>query len=447
MQRMVDRQASQTSSKSLGSRADVSSSDSGGWRRWLFGLYLTFVGVYSIWIGAFMAREIDSWIIADWLINYSGGFVRRGFTGAVVMLLHRATGFPLQWIVFAMEASVFVVFLASVYQLTRGIRWSYLMMAVLVSPATLAFTVLGGHEAGLRKEVLLFAALAITICVLVWGRWKDWQVSALLSIFLVVLALSHEGLLVAVPYFFAAVAIQTKSLRRAVGICAVPFVLCGIACAAVILHHGDRATAETICSSVGGTLGTARARAFHPLGGLCGGAIYWLQLDLAQGRELIAPAIQQWKLARLFEVIAIPTFAPVVALMVLFYRRDRLQYEVTVAAGCAFLSLAGMGVLFYVGIDWGRWLHIEVVSLMLLLLMMDRKANANPAQTRPAKHYSLGNRVLATLALFLYATAWTLPGVGNEGETPGYLAVFWPLYRSDLHQLRLTIVQDVKKVV
>ena len=52
------------------------------------------------------------------------------------------------------------------------------------------------------------------------GRWKDWQVSVMLSVFLVGMTLSHEALLVGVPYFFAAVAIQTMSLRRAVRICA-----------------------------------------------------------------------------------------------------------------------------------------------------------------------------------------------------------------------------------
>ena len=61
-----------------------------------------------------MAREMDSWIIGDWLINYSGGFVRRGLAGAVVMLMHRSTGVPLQWVVYGIAASFFLVFLRGV---------------------------------------------------------------------------------------------------------------------------------------------------------------------------------------------------------------------------------------------------------------------------------------------------------------------------------------------
>lgn len=421
---------------------------SGSWKRGLFGVYLLFVGVWTLWTGAQMARERDPWIIGDWLINYSGGFVRRGLAGALVMLLHRATGVPLEWVVFAIEASVLVVFLAVVYRLTKGIRWSWLMAAVLLSPATLAFTVLAGHEAGLRKEILLFAALAIVVWVLMRGRWKDWQVSALLSIFLVGMALSHEALLVGAPYFLAAVAIQAGSLRRAAKICAVPLVLCVIACAAVITHHGDLATAEAICRSVGGTMGSSKPSAFEPAVGECGGSIAWLQLGAAQERALIAPAIVQWRLVPLFSKLALLIFGPLVALLYLMYRRDGMRWEVGVVVGCAVISLAGTGVLCYVGVDWGRWIHMQVVCLMLLAMMLDaRAAAARVESVRGVARRRVWGRGLAAAALFLYATAWTMPGIGNFGESPGYLALVWPTYRNGLHELRVRAVGGIKKIV
>lgn len=414
------------------------------WQRWLFALYLLYVAVGSIRIGALEAQAIDPWTVGDWLINYSGGFVRRGFTGALVMLLHRATGIPLQWVVFSIQASVFLLFLVSVYQLTKGMRWSYLMAAVLLSPATLAFTVMNRYDAGLRKEILLFAALSVTVWVLLSERWKDWQISTLLSVFLVGLALSHEGLLVAAPYFFAAVAVQTSSLRRAVRICAIPFVLTAIASVAVITHHGDQATAQAICSSAGGTLGHAKPDALHPTGGFCGGAISFLQLDVAQEREIIVPMIRQWHLRRLFSALAIPTFLPLVALLWVFYRRDRLRVEVAIVLACAVVSMAGTSVLFYVGLDWGRWFHLQAICLMLLLMMLDHRGAATAV---PATQRSLPFHVVATLALLLYATTWTLPGVGTGGETPGYVPLVWPTYRNALHQFRVTVIGGIRKIV
>jgi hypothetical protein len=215
----------------------------------------------------------------------------------------------------------------------------------------------------------------------------------------------------------------------------------------VVLHHGDRVTAETICRSTGGTFSSSKPSAFEPTVGICGGAISWLQLTAAQEREVIAPAILQWKLSKLFLLLAVPTFAPLVALMYVFDRRDGLRFEVRVVLCCALISLTGMGFLCYMGVDWGRWFHMQVICLMLLAMMMDRKRNANTATVLSARQRSFGFRMAAIVALFLYATAWTLPGIGNFGESPGYFAIIWPVYRSGLHTLRLHAVKEVRKVI
>jgi hypothetical protein len=245
-------------------------------KRWFFAAFLVFVAACSVWQAAVQARAFDSWIIGDWLINYSGGFVRRGLIGALVMIVHRTTGAPLEWIVFSIQTIAFLVFLGCVYQLSKGIRWSYLMVAALLSPATLAFTVLDPTHAGLRKEILLFAGLALIVLMLVRDWLEDWQLIAVL----VGVTLSHEALLVAAPYLFAAVAIKTTSLRRAVRICAIPFALGGLALIAVVLRHGDLAMTQAICSSVGGQMNAAGV--VTATGGICSGSIASLQLSASE---------------------------------------------------------------------------------------------------------------------------------------------------------------------
>lgn len=408
-----------------------------GRKRWLFGLYLLFVATCSLWNAAIRAWRNDPWTIGDWLINYDGGFVRRGLTGALVMILHRATRAPLAWVVFSIQASVFVLFLVCVYKLSKGIRWSYLMAAVLISPATLAFTTLDAVS-GMRKEILLFAALGLTIYALVCGRLKDWQLSAMLSVFLVGMALAHEGLLVVAPYFFAAVVIETMSLRRAIRICMIPFALAGVALVAVMLHHGNTAQAQAICSAVGGQM----AKPGVDDGGVCSGAIRALSWNVAEEHAGMMGWIFLAHLPRLYSLLVIPSFAPLLLLMSRFYRRDRLRYEVVAVLGCALVSLPGMAVLFYVGSDWGRWIHLQTVSLMLLAIMMDRKAGA--AGSDHAKGRTKRLKAIATIVLFFYATAWTLPGFGNWGASPGYLAYFWPTYRDGLDQLRKDVVARIR---
>jgi len=115
-----------------------------------------------------------------------------------------------------------------------------------------------------------------------------------------------------------------------------------------------------------------------------------------------------------------------------------LHYDVLTLLGCASVSFAGTALLFYVGMDWGRWVHMQAMCLMLLAIMLDRKAAVRDASIKPSTRRSLRFRATAALALFLYATTWTLPGVGSGGETPGYAYFVCKLYREAVHSFRIS---------
>jgi len=393
-------------------RQAVLERDPGRVKRFFFAFYLAFVAAFSIALGVRMTRSASPFIIGEWLINYSGGFVRRGLIGSFVLFFGHATGAALQWIVFPIQVITFLLFICCVYWLTKGIRWSLWMAAMLLSPATLAFTVMDSY-AGFRKEFLLFAALALVICIVVSERLDDWQLSTLLSLMAVGLVLSHEALVVGFPYFFAAVAIQKGSAAKAIKVFYVPALLGGIALVAVMLHPGNRSIAEAICTSVGGTLAP-----FDGSTNICSGSIEWLQFTLREARSHIVPAIRDYHLVRLFSLLAIPTFTPIVVLLVLLYRRDRLRREVVAVTACGVLSLVGTAFLFYSALDWGRWVHIQAICLMLMVLMVDRRAGPSAVVRR-----STWMRYAGAVILTIYATTWTLPSIGRDDARHGYLDV------------------------
>lgn len=55
--------------------------------------------------------------IGDWLINYSGGFVRRGFFGEFILLAAHAIHIPPEWMVVLVQMTIYTAFLAGVYRL------------------------------------------------------------------------------------------------------------------------------------------------------------------------------------------------------------------------------------------------------------------------------------------------------------------------------------------
>ena len=55
----------------------------------------------------------NGWLIGDWLINYEGGFVRRGFSGEFFLLLNGYLNIELNRLVFYFQfliASIFFIF-------------------------------------------------------------------------------------------------------------------------------------------------------------------------------------------------------------------------------------------------------------------------------------------------------------------------------------------------
>jgi hypothetical protein len=385
------------------------------YRRW-FGLYLLFVATVSTAYGFLNARRGSGWAMGEWLTNYSGGFIRRGLVGEAVLLLGQATGIKLIWIAFGLQVAVYLIFLWCVYLLTEKLRWGWMVVALLLSPATLSFIVLDPPN-GFKKEILLFAALAFVICVLLYSRSRDWQLAVLLSILGVVLVLSHEPLVFYLPYFLGAVAIRTGSLRRTVAVVALPTILCGIAAVTVLQHPGNRAMAEKICSSVGGTLG--------PFGvaddSICGGSIAWLQQSLAEAHNNVMVAARVHHSFALYGLLAMLSLLPAIAALMMLYLRDGAQREAKIIAVCASVAFAGSLVVFYSGRDWGRWIHIHATCLMLLILMVDR--GEQPAAISPI-HLHGAKRWAAVGALFLYATCWTLPAVDIYPARTGYYGLY-----------------------
>jgi peptidoglycan/LPS O-acetylase OafA/YrhL len=103
---------------------------------------------------------------------------------------------------------------------------------------------------------------------------------------------------------------------------------------------------------------------------------------------------------------------------VLFYRRDGLRREVMTVMACSALSLVGTAFLFYSALDWGRWIHIQAICLMLMVLLVDRRAEPSVPVLR-----SRWLRYAGSVALVIYATTWTLPSIGRNDARQGYLDV------------------------
>ena len=357
------------------------------------------------------AQVIHPWIDGEWLINYSGGLIRRGLVGAVLLGTARVLHLPLIWLTLAVQVAAYALFFWCVWLLTAGVRWSWPLVLALLSPATLTFSVLDPPSA-VRKEVLLFVAVALLGLLLVRGG-RLVLASGLLAVAAPALVLSHEALVVFFPYLFAPF-FALLPWRRALRLVLLPAVLAALALLAVARHPGNLVQAEAVCRTVSAAVGQ-RVLLDQP-DGVCGGAIAYLERSPSQAREDTVAAERVYHYPERYTIPAVLSLLPAAWLIGagLRSRGGRRQGAVWMLAAGLVAGLASIA-LFLVARDWGRWINIHATCLLLLALMVERPAESLPMVWRGWR------RALAGVGLLLYTAAWTLPAVGIYQGRYGYL--------------------------
>ena len=67
-------------------------------------LFLYFLIIVTFLVSSFKFYEIiqlkNGWQYSDWLINYQGGFTRRGLIGEIIFKIHQISSMRLEYLLF-----------------------------------------------------------------------------------------------------------------------------------------------------------------------------------------------------------------------------------------------------------------------------------------------------------------------------------------------------------
>jgi hypothetical protein len=355
------------------------------------------------------------WTIGDWLINYSQGFIRRGFVGQIILSLSHLVHLPPPVTTVIVQMILYATFLRCVYLLANPLRRDILWYALLFSPATMAFMAMN-MSSGCRKELLLHTALA-AMMLLILRKPNPILLSLTLTPLLAVLVLSHEIMGSCFLYFFAAVAIATRSLWLSAKILALPYTVAALAENIVRQHIGTLPVSIGICKSIGGRW----VGAFNGGYSLCGGAIGHLSWSTSVYHHEELLFLYYWPLYVFYGVLSI---LPMIVALVVLFRREGKRFEVKVIAWTAVLSTLATAPLFYFAIDWGRWIYMQTECLMLVILFAAQTAPGFlKTSTAPPTGAGEPWRKPLLAATFAYCTLWLLPVTGLSSQRFGYLSI------------------------
>ncbi len=352
----------------------------------------------NLYVAFKLCARGDGFSVVDWLINYQGGFVRRGLAGEIILHLSSWTRVaPAVWVL-GMHAACFGTYLLCSFLLLRR-QARLLPYALLIfSPFLFRFPI-HDEQGAFRKEIIYFAVLAVNVWAVVTPRpgLRRWVFRCTLAGF-PLMVLAHEMLLVFLPVL-AAVHVWRGSLRaRGRVAIAVALVLAAGAFLASALTEVDRDQIQAI------------RRSLPSIAAGEGGAIDWLARGGGHGRAQVRVAIATKGYVPIYlacALLAAAAFVPVRR------RLNVLRRPAPALALCA--ALAGGVPLFATALDWGRFLNIYLVTLFLLTFLpgddrarADSVHGAEPSAARPALT-PRRRQTLRLALLILYALSWHIP--------------------------------------
>jgi len=305
--------------------------------------------VASNWFLSKTQAGDDPFLIGDWLINFEGGFVRRGIYGQILQSLYLSPGETTLIVQFLVLVAAFTLLLCAL-----ALLWVtdpiYPWLLVFLSPAFLLFPFLT-FSGGFRKEILGLAAVALMATGVRAGwRFALWfgQLAFMFSVF------AHESILVTVPTVIWLLlearrqeVIGATGLKLGLALLAAPILY---TLSALIAGTGSAGKALAICSSLAD-------RGFSPH--VCSGSIDFLSESVG---EALARIVSLAPASLAIPALGLLSLAPL-AFVGFFPTHWRLIS----------IQLLALLPLFIIGTDYGRWVFIGVVVLSLAALSVSQR--------------------------------------------------------------------------
>lgn len=328
------------------------------------------------------------YLAGDWLINYGGGFARRGLFGQLLLDL-APQGEAVLWILFAVQVSALACITAFAVAFLHRERFAWPAILLVIGPAALGFLA-WDPRASFRKESLVLV-VAVLLALARRPDRSSRSVTALTTLAVGVFGLgvfSWEASALALPmllYLLLGDGAHRRQRRQRRWIALGLTALAAVGLALSVLAHGSGAVAADVCREI-------RA---NGLDGpeLCGGAVDALSWTLHRNIVDVVNGYPRYLV-----------YWPLIALgllPVLLTRWARREWRWVLVIA---LPIA---VLWVIAIDYGRWAYLLTMG-MAICVMGSRPDDAEWPGGWSARP------VTAPIGI-AYVTLWGLPVAATAG--------------------------------
>ena len=363
--------------------------------------FLTLVFFYNSTHVYQYVNDKYSYQYEDWLINYSGGFVRRGFFGEFVIKISKSFNLDIQIIIFFFLIFLLAIFYLKSHEIIKNLKPNFFIYLMIFSPLFYTFYLVN-HGAGIRKEFILFTFFAYLVSQkrLEPQNNKMW----LFSLFFPFMILIYEPIIFYLPYFILFYFIIINSVNEKIYSIQI-IITTALSITFALLSFKFQGTTEhvqQICISLEDNV--KKICTLH-------GAIY----ELGQNLNLkFKDTIKQIKIYSLFQWLIIIAYCYIPIFLLLkkskSFEKNYKKKFILILILNFLLTIP----LFIIAGDWGRWfsIHYHLTALLILYLIKNKIIEVDDYFEKIRSVYK---KTFVLILLVLYSSFFT-PKVFNENN-------------------------------
>ena len=177
----------------------------------LFFIYLSLLFLFILFFLSAVHNSPVNNSMAEWVINYQGGFTRRGFLGEIVFQISQIFNFQLRKSFLAMQILIYLAYFYSIYIFFIRIKYNYIFTLAIFSPLFFVFSLTELEALG-RKDILMF--LVFIINFIIYDKFKNLNYNYLYFLLsFPIVFLTHEIYIIYICYFLAFFIILEKKIN------------------------------------------------------------------------------------------------------------------------------------------------------------------------------------------------------------------------------------------
>lgn len=333
---------------------------------------------------------------SDWLINYQGGFVRRGLIGEIFYQFHKISLVRLDVIVFLFVSFFYFIFYKNFLNLIEKLNVNFINLLIIFSPFSFIYPVMEEKASG-RKDIIYLVFL--TYLCLYLKKFKFNYQKYLLIFLITITILSHTGFIFLIPFYITIFFLLNKNQKIKILLNEL-FIISSITILICFFIFFNKNISDEgvslICASV--------SKYVRP-DCVDNGYISTLSWSLKYNLKLKNDLWMTENYNLFYSIVFLIYFSPLLYVLNFSYLKKFQKFNILyLALILIFLTLP----LYYLGVDYGRYMHLTYFSLAIIYFFSLKEKLIISKPLRLIKYKKL-NPTIIIITIFLYGFTFTVP--------------------------------------